>query len=324
MTMRLIILVFEGVRMACRRRILLLLSLLVFHPTAPTQTTGPVPNERIYVGFLDDYREEMVNWKAGVAHSRIVRPAFERNGDAWREVVSSTMPHRTKWMIAFDSKTLGELESEIDANGAADDSVRLTPSQTILTPAISIPIVGKPTQDFAGTLAIGPTTARRPLVIISKPYFKDPDGWKRPTKLSAEIAELVRKQFRIDFPHVDRCGQNEDVLEHDWRFPDSALNLPVAYSSNKHSFLVETQLNAGVCGYVDDPDDPLSDPWFFVSSDSKIRRIGSFMSVLDAGDYDNDGSWEVVFFLSQPEDADGFVMFYRDFQRSVRLVWSYH
>lgn len=83
-------------------------------------------------------------------------------------------------------------------------------------------------------------------------------------------------------------------------------------------------LNAGDCGWVDQEDDPLSEPWFFVSENGTVRRIGSFMSLLDAGDYDNDGKSEVVFSLSQGENTDGFVLFDASFEKKTSLLWHYH
>ncbi len=258
----------------------------------------------------------MVNWKPGVASQRVIRPAFERTPSGWKEADPSSLPPSMKWTIAFDGKNLGQVESKADANGG------LTPFQTILTSTAAIPSVGSPSEKFAGVLANPTMKVRRPLVTVSKPYFQDPDGWKR-TKLNDEIAASVRKAFRRDYPHADRC-KDEQIAQKNWKFPDSALSLPVAYASNKHSFLVEASLNAGECGYVDDPNDPLSGPWFFVSPDGAVRRIGSFMELLDAGDYDNDGHSEVVFFLSQGENTDGFVLFDSSFGKPVTFTWSYH
>jgi hypothetical protein len=113
-------------------------------------------------------------------------------------------------------------------------------------------------------------------------------------------------------------------VERNWKFPNSALAFPAAYGSNKNSFLVEANLNTRDCGYVDDPKDPMSAPWFFVSPDGTVRRIGSFMSLLDAGDYDNDGKSEVVFLLSQGENTDGFVLFDASFEKQTSLLWHYH
>lgn len=106
-------------------------------------------------------------------------------------------------------------------------------------------------------MAAGPTKARRPLVAISEPYFHDRDGWKR-TKLPDAIAALVGKAFRTEYPHVDRCKE-EQVEEPNWKFPDSALAFP-AYSSNKDSFLVKARLNAGDWGWGEQPSDPVSEP----------------------------------------------------------------
>jgi hypothetical protein len=271
------------------------------------------PQGTVYVGFLDDAREQMVNWKKGVATQRVIRPAFERTSTGWARVEPGSLSSRVRWTIAFDGKDLGRVESESNNWG-------LTAFQTILTPAAAVPNVGQPSAQFAGLLGMT-AKVRRPLVVVSQPYFRDPDGWKR-TALPNEIAALVRQAFRRDFPHVGRC-KDEEIVQRDWQFPDSALSLHVAYSSNKHSFLVEAGLDAGDCGYVDDPNDPLSAPWFFVSQGG-VRRIGSFMALLDAGDYDNDGHSELVFFLTQPEDTDGFILYDAALRKRAELIWSYH
>jgi hypothetical protein len=271
---------------------------------------------RIYLGILDDAREEMVNWKPGVAQKRIVRPVFEKTAKGWTEVDRSSLPPHMIWTVAFDGKNLGTVETQASSEG-------FTPVQEILTRQSAIPLVGAPSQQFAGLLDDGgQTKVRRPLIVISKPYFHDPDGWKR-TKLPEEIAVLVRTAFRRDYPHVDRC-KDEKIVQRNWKFSDSALSFPIAYASNKHPFLVEARLNAGDCGYISEPDEPESEPWFFVSSNGSVRRIGSFLTLLDAGDYDNDGSSEVVFLLSQGENTDGFVLFDGAFEKPVTLTWHYH
>lgn len=283
--------------------------------TACAQRSRAETHEKVYVGFLDDAREEMLNWKPGVAPDRVIRPAFEKTPTGWSEIDVSSLPSRMTWTIAFDGKNFGQVESEADSNRG------LTVFQKILTLARHVPSIGQPSTSFAGLEGMT-TKVRRPLVVVSSPYFRDPDGWKR-SIVPDQISELVRRTFRHDYPHVDRC-KDEEVVERNWKFPDAALTLPVAYSSNRSSFLVETSLNAGDCGYVDDPNDPLSMPWFFVSSDGVVKRVGSFMTLLDAGDYDNDGKSELIFFLSQPEDTDGFVLFDATLQKRAALLWSYH
>jgi hypothetical protein len=280
------------------------------------QTPSANSSDRVIVGLLDDAREEMVNWKPGVAQQRVVRPAFESSSVGWKLVDESSLPAHMNWTVAFDGKNLGSVETE------AGSKKGLTLFQKILTPASAIPVMGSASQQFAGLMAFGPGMVRRPLIAVSKPHFHDPDGWKR-TKVPDEIAGLVRTAFRREYPHVNRC-KDEEVVKRDWRFPDAALVFPVAYSSNKHSFLVNASLQAGDCGWVDQADDPLSDPWFFVTADGTVRRIGSFMELVDAGDYDNDGKSEVVFLLSQGENTDGFVLFDASFEKPTSLLWHYH
>jgi hypothetical protein len=292
-----------------------------FAQTAPMTSSG-----RIYVGLLDDARIELAIWKPGVAHQRLIRPAFEKVGSEWRAVTPSAVPHHMTWAVAYHGRNLGQVESETSQESASREGQNrkfLTFIQAILTPAAAVPSVGPPSEDFSGLLDGGPGKFRRALVVVSRPNVRDPDGWHHLKQLPQYVAAEILMQFRYDFPRADRC-KDEEVVEHDWEFPDSSLRLPIAYASNKNAFLVEISLDAGDCGYVDDPNDPQSNPWYFVSADGVARRIGSFMEFLDAGDYDNDGGSEVIFFLSQGENTDGFVLFGDHLQKKATLIWHYH
>jgi hypothetical protein len=303
--------------------ILLCAALLCRTPFA--QTNKPTSTKHILIGVLDDEREEVVNWKPGVAGKRLIRPAFERTKTGWHNVDPTSVPAQVNWTVAFDGRSLGPVASKAIPIGSKPNegsSRYLTSVQEIVTPATSIPSVGAPSEKYA-PLAAGPTKGRRPLVVVSKPYTSDPDGWKRLPQPPDAVADLLRKAFRNEFPHPYRCKE-EEIVQRNWKFPNSSLSFPTTYASNKGSFLVESSLNAGDCGYVDDPNDPGSSPWFFVTADGRARRIGSFMSLLDAGDYDNSGRSEVIFILEQPEDTEGFVLFDADLHKDASLLWTYH
>jgi len=297
-------------------------------PAAPAQVPPAAPNGakgKIFVGILDDAREEMVNWQPGVSSQRFVRPAFEKTRSGWRNIVPDSLPARMTWTVAFDGRDLGQIKCETGWSGYGTGRRGVPPKtlvQTIITPAAATPSVGAPSGKYA-PMGMGPTKGRRPLVVVSAPNFGNPDGWKRVTPLPDSIAALVRLAFRRDFPHLSRC-RDEAIVQRDWSFPDSELKLPIAYASNKNSFLVESDLNAGNCGYVDDPNDPLSDPWFFVSANGTVRRLGGFLTLLDAGDYDNDGKSELIFLLSQPEATEGFLLYDADLRKQASLIWNYH
>ncbi|MFZ1085107.1 MAG: hypothetical protein WAN35_09105 [Terracidiphilus sp.] len=309
-------------------------SLLIVSGVLCAQNHREKCTEKIYIGILEDAREEMVNWKPGVAKQRLIRPAFEKDCKGWHDITANSLPSDMTWTVAFDGRNIGKVSGQavpIDENAMDQDRTNptedrsigyLTFVQTIVSPVAAIPSIGS-TSELYGPMGIGPTKGRRPLVVVSAPNVSDPEGWKHIPKPPDEIAALVRLAFRSEFPHICRCKE-EEIVQRDWKVPDSKLTFPAIYVSNKNSFLVETNLDAGDCGYVDDPNDPLSEPWFFVSADGNVRGIGSFMSLLDAGDYDNDGRSEVIFMVNEPEDTDGFVLYDANLHKKGSLLWSYH
>ena len=174
------------------------------------------------MGILDDAREELDGEKTDVVTRRLVMPAFEKRNAEWQPV-THFWPHRMKWTVAFNGKNLGEIESQastVEADQINSNSSRA--KQLIVTASGEVPMVGKPSREFAGISSLfGLTAVRRPLVVVSKPFYHDPDGWNR-TQLREEIAQLVRNAFRRQFPHVDRC-KDEKIVERDWKFPDSSV-----------------------------------------------------------------------------------------------------
>jgi hypothetical protein len=62
-------------------------------------------------------------------------------------------------------------------------------------------------------------------------------------------------------------------VERSRKFPESALALATVCASNEHTYFVEASLSAEDCGWVDQPDDPLADSWFFVSAGVTVRRL---------------------------------------------------
>lgn len=305
-----------------------LLSAIAATPACRAQVVSPSTEDKIYVGILDDAREDIWNRKTAPIERRVVMPAFEKSGSEWRSI-THFWPLPMEWTVAFDGKSLGQVESQVTSPEGDGDQINSESSrakQVILTPSADVPTIGKPSEQFSGVSGmLRPLKIRRPLVLVSKPYFRDPDGWKR-TQLPEEIARRVRQGFRKQYSHVDRC-KDEAIAEHDWKFPDSALMLVTAYASNKNSFLVAVSLNAGDCGWGGQPDDPLGSfvyQWFFVAADRSVRRIGGFDELLDAGDYDNHGSSELIFFSVRSENSDAYDLVYHNFQKKSELVVGYH
>ena len=290
-----------------------------------SQSASKTIDDEIYVGILDDAREDVRDGKTNPIERRVVMPAFEKHEGEW-QVIKHFSPHSLTWTIAFDGKNLGQVESQassVEADQINSDSSRA--KQALVTLPDKVPTVGKRSKEFTGVSSLfGLASVRRPLIAVSKPYYRDPDAWKR-TQLSEETSRLVRDAFRKQYPHVDRC-KDEKIAEHDWKFPDSALTLPYAYGSNKNAFIVAVSLDAGNCGWGGQPEnltDAFVYQWFLVAADSRISRIGGFQVLVDAGDYDNDGRSELIFFSTRSESSDAYDLLYDGFQKKVELVIGY-
>lgn len=63
--------------------------------------------------------------------------------------------------------------------------------------------------------------------------------------------------------------------------------------------------------------------WFHVNKEGSVRYIGRGMTLLDAGDYDNDGESEIIFWRSGYNE-DGYILFYKQFINRVDFTWNYH
>jgi hypothetical protein len=289
------------------------------------QQTLQRPSEPIYIGILDDAREEKRGWQEGVAEHRLVMPAFERVDSEW--LVETSLPASMNWTVAFDGKNLGSVESawHPDVPGDKLRSRESRSKQSIVTPMGQVPTVGAPSRKFAGVFSFGPLKVRRPLVLVSKPYFRDPDGWRR-TKISSKVSALVAAAFRKKYPTIMHC-RDEELLDRQWTYPDSVLSFPDTYASNKDSFLVSVAVNSGDCGWETNPEDPqciLANQWFYIAADRSVRRIGAFADLLDAGDYDNDGVSELIFFSINSEMTDRYSLVYDNLRNSIDLEVGYN
>ena len=112
---------------------------------------------------------------------------------------------------AFCGRNLGQIESKPVSQGAyfpRKISRYLTSVQEITTPSALVPSIGEPSEEY-GPMGIGPTKGRRPLVLVSKPYTSDPDGWKQVSLLPSAVETVVRAAFRKDYSHVDRCKEEQ-------------------------------------------------------------------------------------------------------------------
>jgi hypothetical protein len=279
----------------------------------------------VLVGIIEDDRSELVNWKKGPSQNRVIRPLFEKQGIEWK--LSTSLPKEIQWTIAFDGRNAGNVQSRPNTDDSplnSDTHIPIPqPGQTLT--------MGKPSEDFSGWQS---TLFNRPLVLVSRGSFKDPDGWK-PYQLTKDQTQLFTSAFKTEYPKVLNCNENEEPLPGPWPYKDKDIKISKAYHSRKGDLLVSIFLEGGKCGINDGP---FQLQLFLLRSDKSTAHltVGSKKSrlnksdkdklsliLVDAGDYDGDGKSEVVFFVTGYNE-DGYAMFYDSFRKNVFTTWSYH
>lgn len=284
----------------------------------------------VYVGVIEDDRRQLdrLGPKDSIPVSgRTITPLFEKDQSGWKPVRDRDLSQRITWSVVFDGKNLGTIDSEPIPRAILGNVTGPTNIHSILTPAKEIPVVGKPGGRFSGSSG---KLVRRPLVVVSKPNFSDPDEWK-PSAIPNGILEEVRTTFRTTFRHIRQCNAAGEALKDDWSIPASEIVVSKSYGSTKHEYIVETHVLHSKClfnVYGGDFQSMGGNQVFFASPDHKAVLLGLQWELLDAGDYDGEGRSEVIFQVAEGKDIDieteGYVLFYDDFQHNARFTWTNH
>ena len=283
----------------------------------------------VYVGLIEDDRRQLDHLGSHdptPVSGRTITPAFAKHESGWKAV--RDLEEKMIWTVAFDGKDLGRVESEPISPATLGKVTGPTNIHSILTPTNDIPVVGKPQARFNGNYG---NLVRRPLVVVSRPNFRDPDQWK-PREIPARVMEKVRSTFRRAFLHVRQCDSSGEALGVDWSFPDSEIAAKRGYGSNKGAFIVETKLEHDKCVYnvIGNRFQSLGgDQVFYASPNNEVTYLGNDWELVDAGDYGGDGESDVIFYVAEGDsdfevDTEGYVLFYDDFRRNVRFVWENH
>lgn len=304
-------------------RLLGLLFILAFQ-SAAQQTRIPNHNQsRVILGVLEDH--------PGIyscdSYFRVIRAVFHNRGSEWvpfptecsspncLKSLPKSYPQAVKWTIAFDGRDLGRVEARAPADFRFYSLVGIEE----ITSAGTVPTVGKRLDKYAGWEF---QPVYRPLVAVSQPNFKDPDGWK-PAQLSLQEIDVVRERFRESFPRVSNCrNPNENKLR-SWKYLNEDIKIGSAYSAKDGRSLVELGLSGWACDGPQDDGSPFIYRWYVVEPSGEARLLGTGMSLVDAGDYDGNGKSEVLFQV-EGYNRGGYRLFYRNFSRSAEFLFSYH
>lgn len=296
------------------RTLLLLVAFSVVIPGAAAQS--PV------VGVLEDVPGDYV----GQPNAREVRVAFQKSGHEWVAFPSDCpdqtclktetlkFPRTVTWNIGFDGKLLGRVSGRTPNDFKFYAHVGLQE----ITSKSSVPTVGKRSAEFGGYTG---ASVYRPLIANSEPYFSDPDKWK-PAQLAPAEIQLFRRQFRQRFPKLCKSNEDETKLE-PFPYRDQDIQIVKAYSSRGGWKIARLHLEGAIACNDVEAGFQIDDPWFTSDTRSRFRYLGSGMWLVDAGDYDNDGSSELVFSIDR-ENRGGYILFYHDFRNRAVFEFGYH
>lgn len=230
-------------------------------------------------------------------------------------------PVASDWIVALDGRKLGSLKlsdpspgkpSIKEWNYGRDKLYRLVePSKA--------PKVRNTGSSFHGWCN---APENRPLVLVSRSNFEDPEGWK-PFQPDSALQARLFPFFRIAVGQFNACLCNKEYeFERPWDYTPDDLVLHRSYRSKAGLEIVSLGLDLRK-PHCDNMSDPFwGSQWFLVRED-RIDFLGSQMELVDAGDYDRDGRSELLFWHAA-YDKDGYRLIYDDFRQSEDFFWSYH
>lgn len=161
-----------------------------------------------------------------------------------------------------------------------------------------------------------------PLTITSSNQGGNTKGWK------AFIAGIEEKNLLYPYLKVSigktnafRCDydQTPSTVPYNFEADELVIHKSLIRGDQK---LISIGLNTSLLN-CDGPSLPeWSGNWFLVVNES-VEFLGNELEYLDSGDFDSDGSEEILFWHSG-YNRDGYVLFFNNFQQQTRYVWGYH
>lgn len=275
----------------------------------------------VMLGALEETEKSYVN-ERGILQARLL---FVNNNSDWKAVDNVEEANKLDtreivWTVAFDGKNLGNIKTK-DPNPKNEFEGGWTfprdKYHLIINPERA-PNIKNINKQFGGWML---EPKNRPLVLISKPNYKDPEEWKqfKPTvnytqQLYPYVKDVIKTAYHC------KGAPNWDAVPIEFKHDD--LELYKSYRNNKGEMLIAIGIARRHIKDCDGPLRPEDSPnWVFLGKTTKF--IGNELELLDAGDYDADNKSEFIFWHSGYNE-DGYTLFDKDFTERVDYYWKYH
>ncbi len=263
-----------------------------------------------WVGVLEDWplvSENSRDQNNEVKYEPRVRPLFIRvDTQKWQAAPrpgdknpAAPLPKAFSWDICFSGRGEGQLTAMLIADG-----MPTTTPPYILRSEDRAPWRTRRSSDYAGWL---PTPVYKPILLMSSlnSSCKDPEKWKQAggerarAKIPAMIAAL-RERFSVAEPGLLTYEFNDKDVKifRSWASPKQGLY--VALKTKVKESPIET---------------------FRLAQDGPITYLGRDMMLVDSGDFDGDGSTELLF-KRRAEKQDIYELFAKG-ERAAVSIWDY-
>jgi hypothetical protein len=246
-----------------------------------------------------------------------VRPLFQSDGTDWRPITPDCPDNDC---FQPKPKHAAQITWTLSPNGNAPGQTLAGSKRPDSEPYASLENpgpLGTAKPQIATLMVTGqrPAPVLRPILASSHGFVSDPDRWTV-SEVSPEVLVAVRSEFRKSYPTVSVCGSAPLTAK---PYTDDSIKLVRTYASKYYWHVVETSVDA--CASYDDREVPLRSQWFLVNGANQAEYIGADFWLVGAGDYDNDGSSEVVFMVTR-DHRTRYELFYDDFRGHVTFQYD--
>ncbi|MBU1355619.1 MAG: hypothetical protein KJ620_03560 [Candidatus Edwardsbacteria bacterium] len=312
------------------KRIIIILIFITNYSNLFSQNQEIKRDDILYIGALETKRS---TWPDNTYDAiqdtnvkKIVRPLFYKNDNQWISLEKkiadySIYPSGREWYVAFDSKNIGFFYSKREQIKCKDAIWTYPRDSYHSTIGKTLPTIGSCNFDFSSWAN---EKEYRPLIVVSHPNCNDPEKWK---PFNPELSDL-EKIFPIYKSYIAKTFPSLQNIE------IKQLKYLKSYQSNTLNQLIQIGIITNNNGMISYP------VWIYKSNSGELINISkiidynfsqdeftdddnSINTLIDAGDYDNNGKSEIIFWSSR-YNGDGYVMFFDDLTKMIDFTWSYH
>lgn len=249
-----------------------------------------------------------------------LRVLFARDSEGWTSLSQpqSALPVPRKpitWYVTFDGRLLGTLSSRTPTDTGfyfADPKNRFLSSRAV-EHRYRVP---NPAKRFGGWCD---SPARRPIVLLTKPNYRDPAHWK-PDQPSPAMTDSLFPAFRLAVPSVYYCPVDPEKAD-SFAYQASDLTIVRVYRSSSGERLIAVQLDQARNQCDSEDGDEWTAHWFRLNDTTQY--LGAALDLVDAGDYDGDGRSDLLFWHTDMNE-DGYWLFPQGGSEYIAYTWHYH